>query len=73
MRQQPDTAADARQKEKDLERLINDAAQGTEHPSQPGAASAAAKEAVDRLNKIAEQLEVKAQLKPASRSARRSD
>jgi hypothetical protein len=65
---EPGASADQREKEKDLERLLKDAAQGEDKAAQREISSAAAKEAVDRLNQIAGQLEVQSRLKEAAQA-----
>jgi hypothetical protein len=66
--QEPGASSGQREKEKDLERLLKDAAQGEDKAAQREISSAAAKEAVDRLNQIAEQLEVQGRLKEAAQA-----
>jgi hypothetical protein len=66
--QEPGAAVGPREQEKDLERLLKDAAQGEDKAAQREISSAAAKEAVDRLNQIAEQLELQGRLKEAAQA-----
>ena len=66
--QEPGAAVGAREQDKDLERLLKDAAQGEDKAAQREISSAAAKEAVDRLNQIAQQLESQARLKQAAQA-----
>jgi hypothetical protein len=63
-----ETVGDGAEKDKDLKRLLDEAKQGAgeQLPGEP--TSAATNEAVDRLNQIAEQLEVQQQLNQASQS-----
>ncbi|HYL18607.1 MAG TPA: hypothetical protein VEV20_07990 [Burkholderiales bacterium] len=61
-------ASDQREKEKDLDQLMKDAAQGDDKTAQGANASVAAKEAIDRLKQIAEKLEVQSKLKEAAQS-----
>ena len=53
-------------REKDLDRLLQEAAGADGKPDTPQVSSAAMKEAVDRLNKIAQQLDVQGQMNQAS-------
>ena len=62
---------DQREKEKDLDQLMKDAAQGNDKSAQDANASVAAKEAIDRLKQIAEKLEVQSKLKEAAQSLSR--
>ncbi|HTS55140.1 MAG TPA: hypothetical protein VMH26_17855 [Burkholderiales bacterium] len=57
--------------EQELERLLNEAARGEDQAEQNGAASAAGRQAVDRLQQIAQQLEVQDQLSQAARTLQR--
>ena len=63
--------SDQREKEKDLEQLMKDAAQGNDKSAQDANASVAAKEAIDRLKQIAEKLEVQSKLREAAQSLSR--
>jgi hypothetical protein len=67
-RQDEDAPSERRDEERDLERLLNEAAKGEDRAGQSEAGSAAAREAVDRLNEIAQQLEVQDQLSRAARA-----
>jgi hypothetical protein len=65
-----DEAASSQQRgdERDLERLLSRAAKGEDPAGQSETGSAAAKEAADRLNEIAQQLEAQNQLSQAAQA-----
>ena len=65
---QPSTSVDQRESEKDLERLLQEAGKGEQRGPGREIASAAGKQAVDRLNKIAEQLDAQARLSQAAQA-----
>jgi hypothetical protein len=61
---------DQHEQEKDLDQLLKEATQGDDKTTQANA-SVAAREAIDRLNQIAEKLEVQSKLREAAQSLSR--